>query len=248
MTNKNYFSDYLQDKTAAVGNSNNKYAPASRMSILRGKIDRYRDKQKEDAKKKEKDDAARLKEIQKQQEQMQQPQTVADKMRENFNQFAGTNFAGNNPTALPTVSAPTPVGAQQKQAAFYKKVACLINDIETLQKYAETNSVKKKSTAEEIANNPKVHPGIRKGVQDLVINNDPSIPKTESWMKYVNDYAPILLQITGLNRTDNRKNLDGRTVNVHDSPTSHLGDVSSYVNGQRAVRGFTTPYIPSWGL
>ena len=243
MTNKNYFSGYLQDKTAAVGSSN---APASRMSILRGKIDRYRDKQKEDAKKKEKDDAARLKEIQKQQEQMQQPQSVADKMRENFNQFAGTNFAGSNPTALPTVSAPTPVGNQQKQAAFYKKVACLINDIEVLQKFAETNDVKKKSMAEIIANNPSVHPGVRKGMQEYVIQNDPTIPKTEGWMKLINDFGPFILQATGLNRDDDRQNLDINTVNVHRSEAHRLGDVSSYVNGLRAVRGFTTPYTPSW--
>lgn len=238
MTNKNYFSDYLQDKTAAAGSSS-KYTPASRMSILRGKIDRYRDKQKEDAKKKEKDGAARLKEIQKQQEQMQQPQSVADKMRENFNQFAGTNFAGSNPTALPTVSAPTPIGTQQqqKQAAFYKKVACLVKEIDALYKYAEDG----KSATETIANDNSTADSIRKGVSDQTIKNDTSIPKSDGWMKFVSDWGPMLLQMSGMKRNDDRKNLDGRMINVHHTMNHQHGNIDSFLNGQRMVRGFTTP-------
>lgn len=221
--------------------------PASRMSILQGKITRYRDKKKENDKKKEKDAAARMKELQKQQDAMQGPQSAADRMRENFNQFAGSNFAGNSPTALPTVQAPTPVSnQQQKQAAFYKKASELIKSIDVLKKKFASKEVaiknKKGNIFEQVANNPNQPSGVRVWAQDLALKNDPSIPKGQAWQRFAYNYGPMVLKILGLNRTDDRKNLDGEPRSVHATNINNLGDITPFLQGYNAVRGYTTPY------
>ena len=187
-----------------------------------------------------------MKELQKQQEAMQGPQSAADRMRENFNQFAGSNFAGNSPTALPTVQAPTPVSnQQQKQAAFYKKVACLLRDIETINKYAKNDEAVK--AWENIANDEKMTASARRGAAEIAMKLDTSIPKSTMLNSSIHKWGPFVIKMLGLGRTDDRAGLDATLVNVHNNPNVILGDISHYLRGQAAVKGYTTPYYtPSW--
>ena len=211
--------------------SKNKGNDVSRFSITRSKIERVREKQQEDIKKREKDSATKMKEIQKQQEQLakNQPMSAVDQMRENFNSFSGTNFAGTSATALPTVQAPTPIS---KQAAFYKKIACLVNEIEYINKYASNGT------------QPTQYESAQKAQQSL--NEDPNLARVSTWQDWARKFGPTVINMFGLGRSDSEVH-KAQPSNFAISPTAKLGDISYFHDWYNTVRGLgRRANIPRW--
>lgn len=208
----------------------------SRFANISNKITKYREAKLEKEKQKDKDSAQKLKDIQKQQAAMAQQQSPAEKMRENFNSFAGMNFAGANAVAShPTVKAPTPINALT-QESFENSVNKKLASIEKLsaENQGVVTSIK---PLYDIAEDKTINKDIRNSAQRLILSDKKL--GVSGWPSFGLIYGPMAMKMLGLGRNDDTKNLTGRVVNHREIPYERLGDLYYRRGGTRMVGQIT---------